>query len=492
MQATPIQWLLDAAVSRPHDLAVRFADAPWTWERLGDEVLRTCAVLSDHDFAPGTRIGLVLGSGPAFVTSLLGTLAAGLTAVPLSPLFTPRENRLHIRRNALAAIVTEPTYARNCHIAMAESGAVGPVLSIGESRFGEDIAGEIADAAPGTAAAVSPDDVAVVLHTAGSTGRPKLVPRTYRQLGAECDSVATSLATRPDDVIFGALPLYHCHGLFNTLFAALRAQCSLSLFLDSRPFVLAREDVLRCMVRDRVTIVPSIPFQLERLLAVPQHLDLSSVRLCFTGGAALKAQTYRRFAERFGIRIRQQYGCTEAGAVTLNLDADVDAGYQSAGKPLSGVDVRILDENDAGEGEIFIRSPALTAGYEGLDELNAEAFVDGGFRTGDLGRMDPDGRLIVTRRRSIYIDVAGHKVDSSEVEEVLNEMPGVRETLVMATNANPASMKAVIACDSPLDTRQVRDFCRDRLASYKVPSIFEYCESLPVNEFGKRTVGSAG
>jgi long-chain acyl-CoA synthetase len=484
MLAPPIQWLLDAAAKRPGALAIRTGDARWTFERLADEVLRTAAVLADQDFEPNARIGLVFGSGPAYVTSLLGTLAAGFAAVPLSPLFTPREYGAHIRRNGLAAMITDPANSRACHAAMAETAADKQVLTIGESRFGRDIANAIAAASSGAAAAVSADDASVVLHTAGATGRSKLVPRTHRQVAAECDSIAKSISTIPDDVIFGILPLYHCHGLFNCLFAALRAQCALSLFLDTRPFVLARDDLLAAMVRDRATIVPSIPFQLERLLHTRERYDLSSVRLCYTGGAALRAEVYRAFRDRFDVAIRQQYGCTEAGAVTLNLDEDIDASAATAGKPLAGVSVAVIDADESGEGEIFISGAALTSGYEGMDELNAQVFVDGGFRTGDLGRIDSGGNLIVTRRRAVYIDVAGHKVDSKEVEDVLNEMPGVRETLVMATNAVPAAMKAVIACASPLDTRIVRDFCRERLASYKVPSVFEYCDELPRSELG--------
>jgi long-chain acyl-CoA synthetase len=282
------------------------------------------------------------------------------------------------------------------------------------------------------------------------------------------------------------LPLYHCHGLFNCLLAALRAKCRLCLFTDPRPLVLTRNEAMEMLARERATIFPSIPFQLEQLLSAKGEYDLSGLRLCFTGGAALKAETFDGFAERFGVSIRQQYGCTEAGAITLNLGNDLEHTKMSAGKPLLGVTVSIRNADDSGEGEICVSSAALTSGYEGANELNREVFVDGVFRTGDFGRIDEAGNLYVTKRRPIYIDVAGHKVDSSEVEDAIREMPEVIDVMVVSTQTMPAAMKAVIAVSTPLAAQTVREFCRQRLASYKIPSVFEFCSAIPVHATAKR------
>jgi long-chain acyl-CoA synthetase len=479
MKAPAIEWLQEAASTRPADVAVHFGDDAWTFDCLAQRVLSTAAVFREYGIEPGSRAGLVLGNGPEFVTSLLGILALGATAVPLNPLYRSRELNFHARANAMAGIITAAPYAKDCAAAMQDADLSGPVLTFSEGAAGTDISSTVENAVAIEAHDVQPNDIAVVLHTAGSTGKSKLVPRRHMQLQAECDSFAATAGTNAGDVIFGMLPLYHCHGLLNCLFAALRAQCRLYLFANARPIMLVRKEAMAALEKERVTIFPSIPFQLERLLLAKGDYDLSALRLCFTGGAALSEETYREFKDRFGVAVRQQYGCTEAGAITLNLDEDADSSWSSVGKPLAGVSVSILDADESGNGEIAISTDALTTGYEHEDKLNADTFVDGVFRTGDMGRLDDAGNLHVTQRRPVYIDVAGHKIDSVEVEDVLREFPDVIDVMVVGTRSDPVSMKAVIACTQPPETSALREFCRPRLASYKIPSIFEFRDAMP-------------
>jgi long-chain acyl-CoA synthetase len=486
MKAPPLEWLQDAASTRASHVALQFGDTRWSFAELADRTLRTTAVLKDQGIEPRDRVGLVLGAGPEYVTGLLGILALGAVAVPLNPLYRPAELAFHARENRLAGIITKPSCAGVCAEAMDAAGQPARVLTFGASASGTEIDSLIENATPADAAVVLPEDVAVVLHTAGSTGQSKLVARTNSQLRAECDSFAETAQTTNDDVIFGMLPLYHCHGLFNCLFAALRAQCRLYLFSDPRPIVLVRNESMAAIAREGVTVFPSVPFQLEQLMLAQGKFDLSAVRLCFTGGAALKEQTYQGFNERFGVAVRQQYGCTECGAVTLNLSKNLDASCMSVGKPLAGVKISIRDADDSGIGEIHVASPAMTDGYESRDELNSETFVDGVFRTGDMGMLDSAGNLHVTQRRPIYIDVAGYKVDSTEVEDVIRSIPNVVDVMVVGTQASPASMKAIIVCSRPIMPSTLREFCRQHLASYKIPSNFDFRETIPRDSLGKR------
>ena len=489
MKAPVVEWLLDAATSaNASGVALQAGKSAWSHAQLAQRMLRTAAALRSQGVTAGARVGLALGTGEAYVSSLLGILALGATAVPLSPLYRRKELAFHMRANRVVGVVTDALLAPTCAAAIGEATLSGPIWSFGESRTGVDLLPLIERASQDLEPAdVSSDDVAIVLHTAGSTGRSKLVPRTHGQLRAECDNVAQSLRTSTDDVIFGMLPLHHCHGLMNCLLAALRARCRLVLHTDPRPFVLVREDVLRQIRDERITILPAIPFQFEVLLMARTEIDLPSLRLCYTGGAALGREIFDGFKKRFGVLVRQEYGCTEAGAVTLNLGDNLDATWMTAGQPLAGTRVSILDPDREGIGEIVIATDALTSGYEGLDELNREVFVDGAFRTGDLGCIDRAGNLQITRRRPIYLDVAGHKVDSSEVEATLAEVPGVVDVLVVATQTRPAAIKAVIVASQPLRPTELREFCRHRLASYKVPSVFEFRNTMPRDPTGKRT-----
>lgn len=212
MKAPPVEWLLKAASIRATDVAIHFGDETWTYAQLADHSLRTATVFKQHGIRSGSRVALVSGMGRGYIMSLLGSMTLGAAAVPINPLYRSTELAFHLRSNAVVAVVTDPANAKACAEAMKEAGQFGPVLTFGTSDMGTNITPLVEAATPSSAEEVQAEEVAVVLHTAGSTGRSKLVPRTYGQVRAECDSVFETIHTSPDDVIFGMLPLYHCHG----------------------------------------------------------------------------------------------------------------------------------------------------------------------------------------------------------------------------------------------------------------------------------------
>jgi long-chain acyl-CoA synthetase len=200
------------------------------------------------------------------------------------------------------------------------------------------------------------------------------------------------------------------------------------------------------------------------------------------------------FAERFGIPIRQLYGLTETGAVSVNLDEDPEATAASVGLPLRGVDVAILDaagaEVDEGRiGEIAIRARGMTRGYAGVpDEVNREAFRDGWFRTGDRGRRDEAGRVVITGRSKLLIDAGGDKVDPIEIEDVLAVHPKVREVVVVGVAGDVEGeelIKAVVVADGACSERELTRYCQEHLANYKVPRLVEFREEIPRSSLGK-------
>jgi long-chain acyl-CoA synthetase len=203
--------------------------------------------------------------------------------------------------------------------------------------------------------------------------------------------------------------------------------------------------------------------------------DLSSLRLCFSAGTALPRAVFDAFGERFGVPVRQHYGCTEAGSLTANLDADPEAGFETVGKPMGPVEIRII------EGEVAVRSPALTSGYSGMEELNREAFRDGFFLTGDLGYLDEEGRLTLTGRKKLLIEVGGYKVDPIEVQDVIEAHPEIREAVVVGDDI----VKAVVVSDDHLGEGDVIGYCQERLANYKVPRIVEFRDEIPRSPLGK-------
>jgi long-chain acyl-CoA synthetase len=239
-------------------------------------------------------------------------------------------------------------------------------------------------------------------------------------------------------------------------------------------------------------VIPAVPLMFRLLAGARAEADLSGVRLCLSAGNALPRSTFEMFERRFRVPIRQLYGLTETGAVSVNLDVDPDPA--SVGRPLRGVEVAILDA--AGDelppdrnGEIAIRSAGMTRGYAGVpDDLNRAAFAGGWFRTGDRGRRDEAGRLFVTGRTKLLIDAGGDKIDPIEIEDVLAVHPKVREVVVVGVGSDVEGeelVKAVVVADEPCGERELTRYCRERLANYKVPRIVEFREEIPRSSLGK-------
>jgi long-chain acyl-CoA synthetase len=330
------------------------------------------------------------------------------------------------------------------------------------------------------------------MFSSGSTGRPKRVARTHGQLRGESDYYDW-MGIGPDDSIFCTIPLFHTYGMGCCMIAATRTGATLVLLEDPNPFLLRRQRALELLEGERVTIFPGVPFNFRLLAEAPASADLSSLRLAFSAGTALPRPFFDAFLDRFGVPVRQLYGCTEAGTLTANMDDDPVASFESVGKPVDGVEV--LVEDDEGEqvapgtvGEIAVRSPGLTSGYADMEELNREAFRDGFFLSGDLGMLDEDGRLTITGRKKLLIEVGGYKVDPIEVEDVVVAHPNVAEAVVVGVETKVQGeelVKAVVVPKAEMDERDLIGFCQQRLANFKVPQVVEFREEIPKSPLGK-------
>jgi acyl-CoA synthetase (AMP-forming)/AMP-acid ligase II len=191
------------------------------------------------------------------------------------------------------------------------------------------------------------------------------------------------------------------------MLAAIRSGATLVILEDPNPFLLQRLRAIEVLARERITVFPGVPFVFRLLAEISDNADLSELRLCYSAGTALPAEIHAAFQARFGVAVRQLYGCTEAGAIAINLDPDPATTSASVGLPIQGVQVKIVDEArhpvpaDA-VGEIAISTSAMTHGYHGMDDHNRQVFQDGFFYTGDLGRFDAAGRLWITGRKRFH------------------------------------------------------------------------------------------
>jgi long-chain acyl-CoA synthetase len=350
----------------------------------------------------------------------------------------------------------------------------------------------IAEHPPWRLGARGPGEPMLYAFSSGSTGRPKLVMRTHGNLRAEADGYA-SIGIGDRDRMFCTVPLFHTYGLGWCLAGCAGTGAALVILEDPNPFLLKRHRAMQAIERERPTIWPGVPFQYRLLADAPNAADLSSIRMAISAGVGLPRETFEAFRDRFGIGVRQNYGCTEAGTLTVNLDPDVDATSDSVGAAVGDVRVAIIDDDghllgQGEEGEIMVSSPALTAGYANLEVLTAEAFHDGWYLTGDLGVLDEDGRLTITGRKKLLIEAGGYKVDPIEVQDVVEAHPEVFEAIVVGVpGAAPGEemVKAVVVAHGACDERDIIAFCRERLANYKAPQRVEFRDEIPRNPMGK-------
>jgi long-chain acyl-CoA synthetase len=478
-EASAVTELLDASADR---IALVYGDERITSAELRERVDRLAGALAARGLTDGAPVALVLPNVPAFPIAFLALLRAGAVVVPLNPHFKEAELEFHFRDSGARAVITDVDGEPGCR-SVAEQLDSPPELLVDLDAL------EAGDLPPVPGA----DADAVYQYSSGSTGRPKRVPRTHAHLRAEADAYVAAAGLTPEDSIFCTIALFHTYGMGCCLLAAARSGATLVLFDNPNPFLLQRARALEQIEREGVTVFPGVPFTFRMLAEAPEDADLSSLRRCFSAAAALPRATFKAFHDRFGVPVRELYGCTEAGCVTVNADPDPRGTVGSVGTPIEGVELRIVDEEgepveDGRIGEVLIRSAAMTPGYADADELNADAFRDGWFRSGDRGRVDEEGRLFLTGRTKRLIDVRGDKVDPVEVEDVLAVHPKVGEVVVLGVESDVPGeelVKAVVVPAGDAQERELIRYCRERLADYKVPSRVEFREEIPTGPGGK-------
>lgn len=488
-----MEMLYGHAEQRPEQLAVVYADERIAYGELVERIERLAAGIADLGIAPGDSVGLLMRDDPWFVTCFHAVTALGASVVPVNPAFKQDEIEFCFRSANVRAMVADERGAGVCERIAA--GFDGPVEVITTSAaHGQALTlGALSErAAPQRLAPRDPDEVYVCQFSSGSTGRPKRVPRTQGQCAAEAELWGDHDLS-PDDRIFAAIPLFHTYGMGACLFAPALSGATLVILEEPNPFLLKRHRALELLERERVTFFPGVPLNFRLLADAPATADLSSIRICTSAGTALPRDTFEAFGQRFGVLVRQLYGTTETGIMSTNLSDDPIGTFESVGAPLGDVRFEIVD--DDGEplpvgqnGEIAVSSPAMTSGYADLPEVNREAFRDGRFLTGDLGSLDDAGRLTISGRKKLLIEVGGYKVDPIEVEDVLAAHDKVEDVVVVGVaGAKPGeeTVKAVVVANNGCEQRELIEFCRERLANYKVPRELEFRDEIPKSPLGK-------
>jgi long-chain acyl-CoA synthetase len=468
-------------------VALRVGDAVMTYRELDEASARVAGLLHERGLKPGDRVGIMLPNVAEFAVVYYGVLRAGGVIVPMNPLLKVREVAYYLGDSGAQLI-----FAWNAFAGEASGGA--------ERADAEAV---IVDPAgfPGLVASAAPDfevadrdgeDTAVILYTSGTTGHPKGAELTHGNLTSNIEAtLADVLHPGPDDVIFGGLPLFHSFGQTCTLNAAVASGACLTLLPR-----FSAGGALRIFADHRVTVFAGVPTMYVALLHEPGRAgyDLSALRMCVSGGAAMPVEVLRGFEEAFGTMVLEGYGLSETSPVASFNHPDRERKPGTIGTPIRDVQMRVVDSRDQevaeGEvGEIVIRGPNVMKGYWRRPEETAEAIRDGWFHTGDMGRVDSDGYFTIVDRKKDLIIRGGYNVYPREIEEVLYEHPAVAEAAVIGL-PHPALGEEVGAAvalkpGASVTAEELRDYVKGQVAAYKYPRHVWIVDTLPKGPTGK-------
>ena len=481
--------LVATADRYPQRVALRCDDLQLTFAELDAAAARVATLLENAGIAPGDRVGLMLSNTPAFAVAYYGILYRGAVAVPMNPLLKRREVTYYLSNSGAKALFASPACADEATAGATEVGAqYWLVDDVGLAQLIADL--------PGHEAPVERDgdDVAVILHTSGTTGKPKGAMLTHSNIRCNTDvCVRTLIETGPNDVVMGCLPLFHVFGLVLGLSATVQSGAMLTLITRFDP-----RKVLEVIERDGVTVFEGVPTMYAALLGVAAEATAGatrSLRTCISGGAALPVQVLSDFEKAFGCTILEGYGLSESSPAACFNHPHRPRKVGSIGTPIEGVQMRIVDPAGAqvpqGQpGEVQIRGHNVMKGYWNLpDATQATITSDGWLNTGDVGRVDEDGYFYIVDRTKDLIIRGGYNVYPREIEEVLYEHPAVAEAAVIGIphDSLGEEVGAAVALKkgATADPDELRDYVKTQVAAYKYPRRVWLVEELPKGPTGK-------
>ncbi len=472
-----------------------------TYGGLRRQVEATVAALNERGIGRNDRVAIVLPNGPEMASAFVA-IAAGATTAPLNPGYRRPEFEFYLQDlGARAVVLAEGDDSP----ARAAAAALGVEAMDIRAEPGSPAGTFSFVGAPGGGAAArggmaGPDDVALVLHTSGTTSRPKIVPLLHRNVCATADNIVRTLRLVRGDRCLNVMPLFHIHGLMACVLSTLRAGASVYCapgFNALRIFAwLADADP---------TWYSAVPTMHQAILArAGRNADVVEglrLRLIRSSSAALPSRVMGELEEAFGAPVVEAYAMTEAAhQMTCNPLPPAPRKPGTVGVA-AGPEVAVMDAGGrllgpGEEGEIVIRGPNVTPGYENNEAANREAFAGGWFRTGDQGLCDDDGYFTITGRLKEIINRGGEKISPREVDEVLMEHPAVQQVVTFAM-PHPKLGEEVAAAVVLRDGMQaapgeVREFAAARLAGFKVPRKVLVLDEIPKGPTGKlRRIGLA-
>ncbi|MFB2921067.1 AMP-binding protein [Aerosakkonema funiforme] len=468
--------------------------APLTYGGLRDRIHQTAATLNTLGISPNDRVAVVLPNGPEMAVAFLA-IAATATCAPLNPAYREQEFDFYLSDLNAKALVIQSGVGEPAKIVAKERGI--PIIELipqleaqaGSFRLiSENLANP-------TAQIQNPEShhIALVLHTSGTTSRPKIVPLTHSNLCSSASNIRQTLNLSQSDRCLNIMPLFHIHGLIAALLSSLSAGASIvcSPGFYAPQFFSWVEEFQPTWYSAVPTMHQSILAQAEANQEIISHSKLRFIR---SSSASLAPQIMAQLEATFNVPVIEAYGMTEASHQMASNPLPPKERKPGSVGVAAGPEIAIMNEAghllSTGEiGEVVIKGANVTQGYENNPKANAEAFTNGWFRTGDLGYLDGDGYLFLKGRIKEIINRAGEKISPREVDEVLLEHPAVAQVLTFAAPHTllGEDVAAAIVLKEGMTTSEleIKEFAAKKLADFKVPRVVLFLDEIPKGPTGK-------
>jgi len=485
------QLLKQRAETETKRVFVYFEDRKISFEELHSKVRSLAAGLVRWGLKQGDKAGIYLPNCPEFIESFLAVIYAGGVAMPINPAWKANELGSALEIAGARFLIFSQSQAQE--IEKLEHGNRFPekFVVIGDDTHlewtnyqGLFVNEEIQPYDGGD------NQIATLVHTSGTTGRPKTVMLSHKNIMSNFSATAQFLKLRENDMILGVLPLYHVMGMAFTL-APLFSQAGVVLISDFIP-----KETMAAFMNYKITIFVSAPFAYTILGSLPGHpiAPVSSLRFAISGGAPLRQEMLERFEQRFHLELLEGYGMSEATCVITMNPAGGARKVGSVGIPLPGMKIKVMSESNEelkpGEiGEIWVQGDSVMTAYLGDPEATKHAVKDGWLHTGDLGYFDNDGYFYIEGRKKDLIIRGGENIYPREVEEVLVRHPGVAEAAVIGIPdwvwGEEVMAFVVPRKDASPSSEDLSDFCTKQLADYKCPRIWKIIPDMPRSATGE-------
>jgi len=472
---------------------------PLNFDGLRRQVESTVAALNGFGIGRNDRVAIVLPNGPEMASAFVA-VACAATAAPLNPAYRQPEYEFYLADLSAKTLILE-----SGSDSPARAAAIGlgiPILELHADA--EAPAGTFELVPEGSGAAevgggqsaggwAEEDDVALILHTSGTTSRPKIVPLSHRNVCASAVNVSHTLRLTADDRCLNVMPLFHIHGLIAAVLAPLGVAGSI--------FCTPGFNALRFFAwlgEARPTFYTAVPTMHQAIVARAvrnrEVIERNPLRFIRSASAALPPQVMAELEEAFGAPVLEAYAMTEAAHQMTSNPLPPAARRPGTVGIAAGPEVSVMDEAGtllpAGDiGEIVIRGPNVSDGYENNPAANAEAFTNGWFRTGDQGVMDDEGYVTITGRLKEIINRGGEKISPREIDEAILDHPAVRQVVAFAMPhpklGEEIAAAAVLRKGMETTPRELQAFAAERLADFKVPRKFLFMDDIPKGPTGK-------